>query len=159
MQNKKNGQAALEFLVTYGWAIISVIQVIGVLSYFGIFNTQRYVNDICYFGDQFTCEDYVAHQDGSVGLQLRNNFGVNIDITSAIIKSNYGTVVCNPATTISPSANNIPSGSTVKIACKVSDTAISLNDKLKYKMTVTFQRTGSSNLHNQTGDVTISVQT
>jgi len=157
MQNTNKGQAAIEFLVTYGWAIMGAIIVIGALSYFGIFNTQRYVNDICYFGDQFTCEDYVAYQNGSVGLQLRNNFGVEIDINSTIIKSNYGTAMCQ-LNDILPSSTNIQPGTTFNVRCKVSSTAISLNDKLKYKMILTFKRTNSTNLHNQTGDVTITVQ-
>lgn len=157
MPNKKRGQAAIEFLVTYGWAIMGAIIVIGALSYFGIFNTQRYVNDICYFGDQFTCEDSIAYQNGSVAVKIRNNFGVEIDIVSAIMKSNYGTVNCNSASIV-PSATNIQPGAVFDIKCNVSSTPISLNDKLKYKVTMAFKRTGSSNVHNQTGDITISVQ-
>lgn len=37
MQNKK-GQAAMEFLMTYGWAILAAIIAIGVLAYFGVFS-------------------------------------------------------------------------------------------------------------------------
>ncbi len=155
MQNKK-GQAAIEFLVTYGWAIMSAIIVIGALSYFGIFNTQRYISDACYFGDQFTCEDYVAYQNGSIGVQLRNNFGVDIDINETTVKSNYGTVICD-INDISPNTAIEP-GRTFDIYCKISSTKISVSDKLKYKLKLTFSRTGSSNLHNQTGDVTITVQ-
>ncbi|MGV8086140.1 MAG: hypothetical protein ACP5N1_00780 [Candidatus Woesearchaeota archaeon] len=157
MQNKKRGQAALEFLVTYGWAIMGALIVIGALSYFGIFNTQRYINDVCYFGDQFTCEDYIAYQNGSVAVQLRNNFGVLIDINGTTIKSDYGTVNCN-LNNIKPNAAAIPPGSIVNITCNVSSTPISLNDKLRYKMILTFERTGSGNLHNQTGDLIITVQ-
>lgn len=157
MLNKKSGQAAIEFLVTYGWAILGALIVIGTLSYFGIFNTQRYINDVCYFGDQFTCEDYIAYQNGSVAVQVRNNFGVLIDINGTIIKSDYGTVICD-LDNILPSAAAIPPGSVVNITCNVSSTAISLNDKLRYKMILTFGRTNSGNLYNQTGDVIISVQ-
>ena len=34
MERKRKGQAALEFLMTYGWAILAAIIVIGVLGYF-----------------------------------------------------------------------------------------------------------------------------
>ena len=36
MHNKR-GQAAMEFLMTYGWAILAAITAIGVLAYFGVF--------------------------------------------------------------------------------------------------------------------------
>lgn len=38
----KKGQMALEFLMTYGWAILSAIIVIGVLAYFGVFSPKNY---------------------------------------------------------------------------------------------------------------------
>ena len=37
---KNKGQAAMEFLMTYGWAILAGIIAIGVLAYFGVFNTE-----------------------------------------------------------------------------------------------------------------------
>jgi len=160
MQNtrreQKKGQAAIEFLVTYGWAILGAFIAIGALSYFGIFNTQKYVNDVCFFGDQLTCEDNIAYQNGTIGIQLRNNFGVDISINSTTIKSDYGTVRCNGAGNIP--AVSIPSGNVFNINCIITNLKLSTNNKLKYKATVTFQRTNSSNLHNQTGDVMVTVQ-
>jgi uncharacterized protein (UPF0333 family) len=150
---KNKGQAALEFLVTYGWAILGALIVVGALSYFGIFNTQKYVNDVCYFGDQMTCEDYIAYKNATIGIRLRNNFGVPIDINTVMIKSDYGTVSCA----------DIPSGSIqpgveFTISCRINSYDISTNSKLKYRATVTFSRTSSGILHNQTGDVTVTVQ-
>jgi hypothetical protein len=157
---KQKGQAAIEFLLTYGWAIIGALIAIGALSYFGIFNTQRYVNDICYFGDQITCEDYIALSNGSVSLNLRNNFGVDIDINSTVIKSDYGTVKCFEATSgpFIPAYENITSGTTVNISCTITNSKIPAHSKLKYKTIIMFQQSGSSNVHNQTGDVTVTVQ-
>jgi hypothetical protein len=157
INNKRKGQAAIEFLVTYGWAILGAMIAIGALSYFGIFNTQRYVSDVCYFGDQITCEDYIAYNNGTVGLILRNNFGVNIDINSTTFKSDYGTVICNTSDRIIPQLNIEP-GDTFNITCNITSTTIPTNSKLKYKTIITFQRTTSDNLHNQTGDVTVTVQ-
>ena len=37
----RKGQAAMEFLMTYGWAILAAIIAIGVLAYFGVFNPSR----------------------------------------------------------------------------------------------------------------------
>ncbi|MFP4116751.1 MAG: hypothetical protein ACLFTY_01920 [Candidatus Aenigmatarchaeota archaeon] len=37
MFGKKKGQAAMEYLMTYGWAILAVVIVGGVLYYYGVF--------------------------------------------------------------------------------------------------------------------------
>lgn len=47
MNNKS--QAAMEFLMTYGWAILAAIIAIGVLAYFDVFSSDKYVviNSTC----------------------------------------------------------------------------------------------------------------
>jgi hypothetical protein len=150
----RKGQSAIEFLLTYGWAILGAMIAIGALSYFGIFNTQRYVSDTCYFGDQMSCEDYVIYQNGTAYVKLRNNFGVAIDINSTVVKSDYGTGVLDNSQT------NIQPGEIFELTNNLTTppTKIPMNNKFKYKVIVLFKQTGSSNLHNQTGDVTATVQ-
>ena len=76
--NPRKGQAATEFLITYGWAIMGVLIVVSALAYYGIFNTQKYVNDVCDFGTQLYCEDYRLISSGTGYFNLRNNLGVPI---------------------------------------------------------------------------------
>lgn len=40
---ERKGQAAMEFLMTYGWAILAAIIAIGVLAYFGVFSPGKFV--------------------------------------------------------------------------------------------------------------------
>ena len=40
---QKRGQAAMEFLMTYGWAILAAIIVIGVLAYFGVLSPDKFL--------------------------------------------------------------------------------------------------------------------
>ncbi len=37
----KKSQAALEFLITYGWAFLVILLMIGTLSYFGILSPSQ----------------------------------------------------------------------------------------------------------------------
>ena len=53
----KKGQAAMEFLMTYGWAILAAIIAIAVLAYFGVFNPGRYASEYKCLAEKF-CEDY-----------------------------------------------------------------------------------------------------
>ena len=43
LKNKKS-QAAMEFLMTYGWAILAAIIAIGVLAYYGVFSPGKYIS-------------------------------------------------------------------------------------------------------------------
>lgn len=42
---KKKGQAAMEFLMTYGWAIVVVLAAIGALAYFGVLSPNKLLPD------------------------------------------------------------------------------------------------------------------
>ena len=153
MKSFKKSQAAIEFLVTYGWAILGVIVVLGALTYFGIFNTQKYTQDMCNLGDQFRCEDYIVHQDGWIAFKIRNNFGVSIDITKVELTSDYGN---NPDCALAKTA---ASGSLTEIKeCKITSGTFPINDKARIKIKITFKRTLSENVHIQTGDIIATVQ-
>lgn len=54
----KRGQAALEFLSTYGWAIMVVLLAIAALTYFGVFNFESFIPDQCLLSDGFECNDH-----------------------------------------------------------------------------------------------------
>jgi len=152
----KKSQAALEFLITYGWAILSVLIVISALAYFGVFNTTKYVNDICDFGDQLHCDDSVLHRNATLQFQLRNNFGIGIDITGVTVKSEYGNVIC-PISDVNPNTN-VPPSSLLEVKCRITNNNIPLNDKKRVKAIVEFRKNGGANpLHNQTGDILIGV--
>ena len=92
---EKRGQAAMEFLMTYGWAILAAIIAIAVLAYFGVFNPGRYTSEMCQVSAPFTCDDNsVASADG-VDIILRN--GADDDYTVKKIEvancNDGGTVV------------------------------------------------------------------
>jgi len=41
----KQAQAAMEFLMNYGWAFLVVFIAIGALAFFGIFNPEKFMQD------------------------------------------------------------------------------------------------------------------
>lgn len=159
--NRRKSQVAVEFLVTYGWAILTVIVAVGVLIYFGIFNTTRYVNDRCNFGQQLVCEDYILNQHGNISIMLRNNFGVPIDITNIMIRSSYDLAkTCNPAVAVKPGPNAISQYSSVNITCNIGISSLPENEQLEATIIIGFRRSGGVNnpLHNQTGELLLTSQ-
>lgn len=79
----KKGQAAVEYLVTYGWAFLAILATVGVLSYFGLFNPERYIPDRCEFGKQLSCQDQYLDDAPTVTLRFRNNFEDTIRLVDA----------------------------------------------------------------------------
>ncbi len=81
---KKRGQAALEFLMTYAWAILVVIIIIGALAYFGVLNPDTLVPDKCTFATGLACQDFsytYTGSSGTINLVLVNGLGKTINIT------------------------------------------------------------------------------
>lgn len=146
-KNKK-AQAALEYMVTYGWAFLVIIASIGVLAYFGFLNPNKYIPDNCDFGEQLKCVDHFidADADGNNGrilLRFQNNFEEDINVSSiypidrAVTMSDY-TVISK--------------GSIARVEIDVGGTeTIFPGDKERFTFILTFKRAGGTIEHNITG--------
>lgn len=77
----KRGQAAIEFLTTYGWAMILILVMIGAIVYFGFLKPTNFVSDSCTTGNDLGCSDYVVYNERAT-LALVNNVGKTINITN-----------------------------------------------------------------------------
>ena len=86
-------QAAMEFLLTYGWAIVVLIVMISGLAYLGILDPRDWVPDKCSFSAGIGCGDYVVFDEGSgerINIVLTNNFGNSI-VVSRVNITDLGT--------------------------------------------------------------------
>jgi len=84
---RKNAQAALEFLMTYGWAILAVLLAVGALAYFGVLNPDRFFPNKCVLPKGITCLDYNV-ETYRVILVLQNNLGETITIDKVNVSAN-----------------------------------------------------------------------
>jgi len=76
----KKGQAAMEFLMTYGWAILVVLIAIGALAYFGVLNPSRFLPESCTLVPGLGCDDFaVTAATDTVDIIVRNGMGDSID--------------------------------------------------------------------------------
>ncbi len=73
----KKGQSALEFITTYGWALVVILLAGGAL-WFTFGGEKFFVTESCMFGPGFYCSDFVV-DEGSVQLKLKNAQGRNLD--------------------------------------------------------------------------------
>lgn len=83
----KKAQVSMEFLYTYGWALMITLISFGVLGY--IVFSDSFVSDTCYISDGLSCSDY-AIRNGEVLLKVQNIGGVEIDLVNFECKSANG---------------------------------------------------------------------
>lgn len=84
----KKAQAAMEFLMTYGWAILVVLAAIAALAYFGVLSPDRFLPEKCTMPSGIACLDFsVSGNNIILSLQNAAGFdmtGVLVDITADI---------------------------------------------------------------------------
>ena len=85
-KNKKV-QAALEFLMTYGWAILVVLIAVGALSYFGVLRTDTFFPDKCSLPAGLACLDYRV-ESFKVVIVLQNTQGEAVTIDKVSVSAN-----------------------------------------------------------------------
>ena len=78
---KKKGQAAMEFLMTYGWAILVVLIAISALAYFGVLNPSRFLPESCTLVPGLSCVDHKATSN-STTLVIQNGMGQDLQAFS-----------------------------------------------------------------------------
>jgi len=72
----KKGQSALEFIMTYGWALVVLLLVISSL-WFTFGGDKFFVNEKCMMGPGFLCKDFSV-DEGSVTLIVKNSYGKDV---------------------------------------------------------------------------------
>lgn len=86
------GQAAVEYLMTYGWAILALIVVVGVLFSTGIISPNYLVSEECTFGTNVQCNFALFNEGGStkILLEVFNAFPYKIKIESLQLRTQDG---------------------------------------------------------------------
>ena len=88
--NRKS-QAAMEFLITYGWSMFVVILAIAALSFSGVLDPTNFMSEKCEIVAGLECEDFNAqsieeisteHVENMITILLYNDIGQDIyDVT------------------------------------------------------------------------------
>ena len=94
MINKK-GQAAMEFLMTYGWALLVVLIAIGALASFGVLNPGQFLPETCTVAPGISCIDFSASDTGGLTVMMQN--GMGIALTDVTLASPALTCTLNPS--------------------------------------------------------------
>ncbi|MFA5106066.1 MAG: hypothetical protein WC506_03840 [Candidatus Micrarchaeia archaeon] len=98
------GQAAMEYLVTYGWTLLVLVVIIAILIATGIFSPANFQPEECNFQPDFPCMNYIAYNNAagqtSLLFNASNGFGFPIlieNISARTAQGNYVSGAVAPA--------------------------------------------------------------
>lgn len=143
----KKGQAAMEFLMTYGWAILVVLIAIGALAYFGVLNPSRFLPASCTLMPGLSCESFKVDATGLI-VNVRN--GMGSDLTNVTISVPVGAANCASATSGAGVALNDGAAATFTVACTPT------GSRFKEDLTITYTQDGLD--HTRTGQLVAEIE-
>ncbi len=149
--NGKKAQAALEFLMTYGWAILVVLIVIGALAYFGVLNPNILVPEKCTLQTGLACKDYRVTSTG-VTLDLQNGMGKGIIIKTINISQSGTTGECLNESVLTDVTGLVANGrdTSFYIACPAPGGLQNIGSKVKLDVAIKYYFQDSTYLYNHT---------
>lgn len=158
----KKGQAAMEFLMTYGWAILVVLAAIGALAYFGVLSPDRFLPDKCTANPPFACTEYKVDET-QVYFKLQNSAGVAVNVTSVLMKCDG--VAAGQEALAAQINNNIQNGDTQELNWTSANLVtnggcVALSDGNKFKATydITYIKSGETISHTGSGSIQVRVE-
>jgi hypothetical protein len=102
-------QAAMEFLMTYGWALLVVIIVIAALAFFGLLNPSRFLPEKCEIAPGINVLDFSAKTNDSTSSILNLNYfnrtATQVDAIVLLLSNGMGTTMNNMYINISQCGN------------------------------------------------------
>ena len=94
ISNQPKGQAAMEFLMTYGWAILVVLAAIAALAYFVVLSPSKFLPEKCLIETGFTCISSKVEPTQST-IIFQNGLGRTVEITNIDIGGCYSPFTTN----------------------------------------------------------------
>jgi len=153
------GQAALEFLSTYGWAFLVLLIMIGALTYFGVLNPSKMLPDRCIFSPEIQCVEskVVGNQggDGMLRFRITNNIGSTASFAFGATDLTYNKYTPCIA---EGGGVNIRSGSTIEVNCTFTGNTFPVREKMKFEVNATYQKMGGIYFTPIKGEIYTEVQ-
>ena len=152
----KKGQAAMEFLMTYGWAILVVLAAIAALAYFGVLSPDQFLPERCTLPSGIGCLDFTGNND-QIQFRIQNSLGYNINVTSFTLTATGLTFDdCESGGEDNWIMNN---GDAATIICEVADPATEIpSGKLTADVLIEYTNMMSQLDHSRSGSVLLKIE-
>ncbi len=132
----KKAQAAMEFLMTYGWAILVVLIAIGALAYFGVLNPEKFLPEKCVIstGSGLFCQEFTSDAtNDTITLRIKNILTDTAVVSSVTLDTPACTAV----------AQDIGADDYEDFALDCSAVDLNSGDKIKGTITISYKVTAT----------------
>ena len=146
MRNKK-AQAAMEFLMTYGWAILVVLAAIGALAYFGVLSPDRFLPEKCTLPAGVACLDFTGSAT-SVVMVIQNSAGFDMSGVAVYVNSTTTDFTCTPA-----DDTTLTDGESDTFTCSTNLTA----GKFKGTLSIDYTNAQTNLAHTKSGELILKI--
>jgi hypothetical protein len=144
----------MEFLMTYGWAILVVLAAIGALAYFGVLSPDKFLPEKCNFpsASGLGCIDWTATTPGNISLVVKNGAGHDLEDLSITFTDTVAGCQ-NPSTPI-----DLGNGDQeiINIVCN-SGSEFSSSNSFKSDVNISYTNAATELAQVKRGDVIISL--
>ena len=141
----KKAQAAMEFLMTYGWTILVIIIAGGALVYFDVLNPGKFLPDSCSI-EGFLCTDFKVDSNDAE-LYLTNNVGDDINITEISL-----------GTATNDTGMIMQLGASQRIVIDVEDLVLIAGSRFKETLKIEYTTTTSGISHTNSGEIITNIE-
>ncbi len=155
----RRGQAALEFLTTYGWAFLVILVMIGALAYFGVINPNKFLPERCVFQQELTCKDYQVIYDpgtdtATVKFFVTNNLGAGISNINFYVNQSDALAGQSGAVCTADTTAKIPAGQSVGFTCSnIQGSYAGIGEKVKFVVSGNYTLTGGAYSRSMQGEI------
>ena len=135
--HRQRGQAAVEFLITYGWAIQALVLIIAVLLSSGMLSPTFMIAQECNIGSNIPCDFLLYNQGGQskISLELANGFSYKIKIQRVTLQTLDQK---HEFAFQSLAIDTLESGGTIKLNGTLSGNALQDSSINRFVLTVTY---------------------
>ncbi len=155
MANALRSQSAMEYLMTYGWAILIVAVVLGALYSLGIFNGANFLGGTCVASPGYLCSNPLLATDGTLSLTYGYQ-GPNVTV-AGFACTNTTTA---PSSFTSSGSSNLEPGQeeSVSVSCPLSSSA-TIGTSYSGYLWVEYDQAGQSDLISRFATVRVDAST
>lgn len=161
----RRGQAALEFLTTYGWAFMVILVAIGALSYIGVTNPERFIPEKCVFPQGLQCIDSQVTTE-ELRVFLSNDFGQSIvmNVVDFEIRNVASGGSIHDACLFYDAERNplsdeftVSATQRVELRCSLIDNSVGADSKARLDVVGEYRRTSGQYKHPIRGELVVTV--
>ena len=126
-------QSAIEYLITYSWAIIIIAITLGAIYSLGLFNPGNFISNQCIFPADFGCLSAFFYSNGTLSINLQQATSIPLNLTA--IGCNTGGLTTNMTPFLGANAIYLPIGGNITLSaqCYANGTVFNTQPGALYK--------------------------